>query len=145
MKSSSVASASAPCGRVCLPTCRPSAPPSPPSFPRTSLQDPHFKAANYRRRIIQRTLLAEYAYLLRPGGMLYTITDVEDLGNWQVGAGVGAVRAGGGCWVWGVEYAYLLRPGGKLYTVTDVEDLGNWQVGAGLMGAVPWLVPCFTQ
>lgn len=25
-----------------------------------------------------------YAYLLRPGGLLYTITDVEDLGNWQV-------------------------------------------------------------
>ncbi|PRW57644.1 Cilia- and flagella-associated 57 [Chlorella sorokiniana] len=45
--------------------------------------DPHFKAANHRRRIIQRTLLAEYAYLLRPGGLLYTITDVEDLGNWQ--------------------------------------------------------------
>ncbi|EFN55624.1 hypothetical protein CHLNCDRAFT_133785 [Chlorella variabilis] len=45
--------------------------------------DPHFKAANHRRRIIQRTLLAEYAYLLRPGGLLYTITDVEDLGDWQ--------------------------------------------------------------
>ncbi|KAL4457336.1 hypothetical protein ABPG75_012201, partial [Micractinium tetrahymenae] len=45
--------------------------------------DPHFKASNHRRRIIQRTLLAEYAYLLRPGGLLYTITDVEDLGNWQ--------------------------------------------------------------
>ena len=30
-----------------------------------SLQDPHFKAANHRRRIIQRTLLAEYAYLLQ--------------------------------------------------------------------------------
>ena len=51
-------------------------------------QDPHFKAANHRRRIIQRTLLAEYAYLLRPGGLLYTITDVEDLGNWQVRLGV---------------------------------------------------------
>ncbi|GAB4823506.1 hypothetical protein N2152v2_010552 [Parachlorella kessleri] len=45
--------------------------------------DPHFKAANHRRRIIQRTLLAEYAYLLQPGGRLYTITDVEDLGNWM--------------------------------------------------------------
>ena len=28
--------------------------------------------------------LCRYAYLLRPGGLLYTITDVEDLGNWQV-------------------------------------------------------------
>ncbi len=45
--------------------------------------DPHFKAANHRRRIVQTTLLAEYAYLLKPGGMVYTITDVEDLGAWM--------------------------------------------------------------
>jgi tRNA (guanine-N7-)-methyltransferase len=45
--------------------------------------DPHFKAANHRRRIVQRTLLAEYAYLLAPGGILYTITDVEDVGVWM--------------------------------------------------------------
>ena len=73
--------------------------------PCPALQDPHFKAANYRRRIIQRTLLAEYAYLLRPGGLLYTITDVEDLGNWQVcavdgGMGGGCVCVGGGAWGW---------------------------------------------
>ena len=45
--------------------------------------DPHFKGKNYRRRIIQRTLLAEYAYLMKSGGILYTITDVEDLGVWM--------------------------------------------------------------
>jgi len=45
--------------------------------------DPHFKGKNHRRRIIQRTLLAEYAYLMKPGGILYTITDVEDLGVWM--------------------------------------------------------------
>jgi tRNA (guanine-N7-)-methyltransferase len=45
--------------------------------------DPHFKAANYRRRIIQTTLLDEYAFLLKPGGVVYTITDVEDLGHWM--------------------------------------------------------------
>ncbi len=45
--------------------------------------DPHFKAKNHRRRIIQQTLLAEYAYILAPGGMIYTITDVEELGNWM--------------------------------------------------------------
>jgi tRNA (guanine-N7-)-methyltransferase len=39
--------------------------------------DPHFKAQNHRRRIIQSTLLAEYAYLLKSGGRLYTITDVQ--------------------------------------------------------------------
>jgi hypothetical protein len=52
----------------------------------TRRQDPHFKASNHRRRIINTTLITEYAYLLAPGGMLYTITDVEELGNWMVGA-----------------------------------------------------------
>jgi tRNA (guanine-N7-)-methyltransferase len=41
--------------------------------------DPHFKHHNHRRRIVNRQLLAEYAYVLRDGGMLYTITDVEEL------------------------------------------------------------------
>ncbi|KAL6767248.1 hypothetical protein ACKKBG_A39205 [Auxenochlorella protothecoides x Auxenochlorella symbiontica] len=45
--------------------------------------DPHFKAANHRRRIIQTTLLAEYAFIMAPGGILYTITDVEELGIWM--------------------------------------------------------------
>lgn len=39
--------------------------------------DPHFKLQNHRRRIIQRALLAEYAYVLGIGGLLYTITDVQ--------------------------------------------------------------------
>ena len=45
--------------------------------------DPHFKACNHRRRIISAQLLDEYAYLLRKGGMVYTITDVEELGRWM--------------------------------------------------------------
>lgn len=35
------------------------------------------QATNHRRRIIQTSLLAEYAYLLAVGGMLYTISDVQ--------------------------------------------------------------------
>lgn len=31
-----------------------------------------------------QTLLAEYAFVLRPGGIVYTITDVEDLHLWMV-------------------------------------------------------------
>lgn len=46
--------------------------------------DPHFKKANFRRRIISPTLLAEYAYVLRVGGLIYTNTDVEDLHLWMV-------------------------------------------------------------
>jgi len=46
--------------------------------------DPHFKKANYRRRIINTGLLAEYAYCLAVGGLLYTITDVLVLHTWNV-------------------------------------------------------------
>jgi tRNA (guanine-N7-)-methyltransferase len=46
--------------------------------------DPHFKTKNHRRRIISESLLTEYAYFLKPGGRLYTITDVEDLHKWHV-------------------------------------------------------------
>ncbi|RYG44538.1 tRNA (guanosine(46)-N7)-methyltransferase TrmB [archaeon] len=46
--------------------------------------DPHFKKANHKRRIITTALLDEYAYCIREGGILYTITDVRDLHNWMV-------------------------------------------------------------
>jgi len=46
--------------------------------------DPHFKKAKHKWRIINDTLLAEYAYVLRVGGRVYTVTDVEDLFDWQV-------------------------------------------------------------
>ena len=45
--------------------------------------DPHFKTRKHKARIITTTLCAEYAYCLRPGGVLYTITDVEDLHHWM--------------------------------------------------------------
>jgi len=46
--------------------------------------DPHFKARKHKARIISPTLLAEYAYVLRVGGVVYTVTDVEDLHRWMV-------------------------------------------------------------
>ncbi|KDO20496.1 hypothetical protein SPRG_14014 [Saprolegnia parasitica CBS 223.65] len=46
--------------------------------------DPQFKLRNHRRRIVNTHLLTEYAYLIAEGGILYTITDVEDLHNWHV-------------------------------------------------------------
>lgn len=45
--------------------------------------DPHFKEKNHRRRVINLHLLDEYAYVLRDGGIIYTITDVEELGVWM--------------------------------------------------------------
>src|ERR1700689_4505349 len=35
--------------------------------------DPHFKSRKHKARIISPTLLAEYAYTMRPGGIVYTI------------------------------------------------------------------------
>ncbi|KAI1831480.1 hypothetical protein DTO013E5_2901 [Penicillium roqueforti] len=44
--------------------------------------DPHFKARKHKARIISESLNAEYAFVLRPGGLLYTITDVEEYHHW---------------------------------------------------------------
>lgn len=46
--------------------------------------DPHFKKTKHKWRIISTTLLAEYAYVLKEGGIVYTITDVKDLHDWMV-------------------------------------------------------------
>lgn len=44
--------------------------------------DPHFKPKKHKARIVSTTLNSEYAFVLRPGGVVYTITDVEDLHRW---------------------------------------------------------------
>ena len=46
--------------------------------------DPHFKARKHKARIVSTTLNSEYAYALKPGGIVYTITDVEALHEWMV-------------------------------------------------------------
>ncbi|CCH62346.1 hypothetical protein TBLA_0H00540 [Henningerozyma blattae CBS 6284] len=46
--------------------------------------DPHFKQRKHKARIITDTLLSEYAYVLKEGGIIYTITDVKDLHEWMV-------------------------------------------------------------
>ena len=46
--------------------------------------DPHFKKTKHKWRIINSSLLAEYGYVLREGGIVYTATDVEELYEWIV-------------------------------------------------------------
>lgn len=46
--------------------------------------DPHFKRSKHKWRIINKTLLAEYAYVLAIGAIIYTVTDVKDLHEWMV-------------------------------------------------------------
>lgn len=45
--------------------------------------DPHFKQRKHKARIVSAQLNAEYGYVLRPGGLVYTITDVEELHQWM--------------------------------------------------------------
>ena len=46
--------------------------------------DPHFKKSKHKWRIINETLLAEYAYVLKVGvGRVYIATDVHDLYEWM--------------------------------------------------------------
>lgn len=46
--------------------------------------DPHWKRKNIRRRIISPSLVHEYAYWLKPNGLLYTVSDVEELEVWMI-------------------------------------------------------------
>jgi len=45
--------------------------------------DPHFKQRKHKARIVSAQLNAEYAYVTKPGGLVYTITDVEELHVWM--------------------------------------------------------------
>lgn len=46
--------------------------------------DPHFKQRKHKARIVSAQLNSEYAFILKPGGKLYTVTDVEELHLWMV-------------------------------------------------------------
>merc|ERR1712244_206824 len=46
--------------------------------------DPHFKKSKHKWRIINETLLAEHAFVLKAGvGRIYIATDVHDLFEWM--------------------------------------------------------------
>jgi tRNA (guanine-N7-)-methyltransferase len=45
--------------------------------------DPHFKKTKHKWRIINQSILSEYSYVLKKDGLLYTVTDIEDLHNWM--------------------------------------------------------------
>lgn len=46
--------------------------------------DPHFKKRKHKARIVTVQLNSEYAHVMKPGGIVYTITDVKDLHEWMV-------------------------------------------------------------
>ncbi|NWQ72017.1 TRMB methyltransferase, partial [Neopipo cinnamomea] len=49
---------------------------------------PHFfhraQRTKHKWRIINPAMLAEYGYVLRPGGLVYTVTDVPELHQWML-------------------------------------------------------------
>ena len=82
--------------------------------------DPHFKARKHKARIVSETLCAEYAYVLRPGGIVWTITDVEDLANWMTsrfrGFGKSSLT---------IHQAQTVTNDGNLFEAVDVPDEGR--------------------
>jgi tRNA (guanine-N7-)-methyltransferase len=62
--------------------------------------DPHFKARKHKARIVSAQLNAEYAFAVRAGGCVYTITDVEELHGWIVEHFEDEGRAGAGRELW---------------------------------------------
>ena len=46
--------------------------------------DPHFKTCKFKRRMISQSMLTEFAYVLKPFGRLYFISDVESLHEWHM-------------------------------------------------------------
>lgn len=113
--------------------------------------DPHFKARKHKARIVSSTLCAEYAYVLRPGGCVYTITDVEELGVWMRGrleafgkSGVGGDDGdddGGG--------REVGEGGGEgLFEMVEVPEEGRegeWVDEGGEKGEVGMLVRCIRE
>ncbi len=51
--------------------------------------DPHMKRAKFKWRIVNKTLLSEYAFFLAPGAVVYTITDVISMHEWILEAFAG--------------------------------------------------------
>ena len=107
-------------------------------FPRASLAhlflcfpDPHFKARKHKARIVSETLCAEYAYVLKPGGCVWCITDVEELAGWMRArfrefgkVGMGTVRLGT---AEGTESGDGVRDGGEegLFAKVEVPEEGR--------------------
>ena len=43
--------------------------------------DPHFKRCKHKWRIVSEGLLAEYAFVLAEGALVYTVSDVKEVRN----------------------------------------------------------------
>lgn len=80
------------------------------------------------------TLCAEYAYVLRPGGCIYTVTDVEELAGWMRERFEAFGRDGGG--------------GEGLFGRVQVPEEGRegeWVDEGGERGEVGTLVRCIRE
>lgn len=98
--------------------------------------DPHFKTRKHKARIVSGTLCAEYAYVLRGGGEVYTITDVEEVGEWMRGRFEAFGKGDGG------------GDGVGLFERVEVPEEGKeeeWIDWGGEKGRVGLLVRCIRE
>lgn len=107
--------------------------------------DPHFKARKHKARIVSGALCAEYAYVLRPGGCVYTITDVEELGVWMRRR----FEAFGKSGVGGDDDGEGGEGGGEgMFETIELPDEGKegeWVDEGGKKGEVGMLVRCIRE
>lgn len=71
------------------------------------------------------TLIAEYAYVMRPGGLIYAITDVEDLFEWISGCFSGQGEYG----ATGVEGEGRGMEGGRRSELWERVDVNGEEAG----------------
>ena len=102
--------------------------------------DPHFKARKHKARIVSGTLCAEYAYALRPGGYVFTVTDVEELGEWMRGRFEAFGRGGGEEGVGGGGEGLFER-----VEVPEEGREGEWVAEGEERGRVGMLVRCIRE
>ena len=108
--------------------------------------DPHFKARKHKARIVSSTLCAEYAYVLKPGGWVYTITDVEELGEWMRGRFEAFGKSGVGGGDDGVESGEGRNKG--LFGKIEIPEEGKeeeWVEKGGEKGDVGKLIRCIRE
>lgn len=108
--------------------------------------DPHFKARKHKARIVSSTLCAEYAYALKPGGCVYTITDVEELGEWMRRRFEAFGKSGVGGEDDGMESEE--RRGEGMFEKIELPEEGTegeWVKEGGEKGKVGMLIRCIRE
>ncbi|XP_036255691.1 tRNA (guanine-N(7)-)-methyltransferase isoform X1 [Molothrus ater] len=105
--------------------------------------DPHFKRTKHKWRIISPAMLAEYGFVLRPGGLVYTVVlgYTQFWGTLSFGVqGLVYTVFGFGVHCFGVPRAWCTRCFGGVTVFLGVHS-GFWGITV-VFGVSPWFSGC---